>query len=266
MKIYVSADIEGVTGISHWDEASLGKQNYDFFREQMTREASAACEGAMFAGATEIVVKDAHSTGRNIPPHRLPPPVQLIRGWSGHPYSMVQELNSSFAALVLVGYHSRAGSGANPLAHTLTGKNNWIKLNGQPIAEFHLMAMTAAYEGVPVVFVSGDAALCRDVKAYDETIETVATNKGIGESVWAIHPDEAVKQIRAGVERALHNRHQIQVKPLPDYFHLEVEYKHPPSAYSNSFYPGARLQGEQSVVFETDNWFEVMRSLQFIWQ
>lgn len=263
MKIYISADIEGVTGIDHWDETTLGAINYDIFREQMTREVIAACEGAIAAGATEIVVKDAHHTGRNIPPHRLPEPATLIRGWSGHPYSMVQELNSTFTALVLVGYHSRAGSGANPLAHTLTTDISQMKINSQPVAEFHLMAMTAAYEKVPLVFVSGDAALCQDVKAYDAAIETVATNKGIGESVFSLHPEQAIRQIRKGVENALQNRQQIQPQPLPTRLELEVEYKHPPRAYRNSFYPGARLQG-RTVVLEPSNWFEVMQALQFI--
>ncbi len=264
MKIYISADIEGIAGIGHWDEATLGKDNYDIFQEQMTREVVAACEGAIAAGATEIVVQDAHDTGRNLDPSQLPYPVQLIRGWSGHPYCMVQELNSSFTALVLIGYHSRSGSGHNPLAHTLSEEMNRILLNGQPITEFHLVTMTATDVGVPVVFVSGDSGLCAAVAAYNTNIETVATKKGIGESVWGIHPEAVVKQIQAGVKRALQHREQIQIKPLPEHFHLEVEYKHPPDAYENSFYPGAKLQGEQSVIFETNDWFEVIRALAFI--
>jgi D-amino peptidase len=264
MKIYISVDIEGIAGITHWDEATLGKEGYEIFREQMTREVVAACEGAIAVGAKEIIVKDAHDSARNIDPYQLPFPVQLIREWSGHPYGMVQELDSSFTALILIGYHSQAGSGQNPLAHTLNTDINRILLNGQPIAEFHLMAMTAAYEQVPVVFVSGDAALCQAVKAYDNKIETVSTKKGIGESVWGIHPAEVVKQIQAGVEKALQAREQIQVQPLPEYFQLEVEYKHPPDAYTSSFYPGAKLQGEQTVILETNNWFEVIRALSFI--
>ncbi len=264
MKVYISADIEGVAGISHWDEATLGEQGYDIYQEQMIREVSAACEGAIAGGATEIIVKDAHDTGRNLDPYQLPYPAQLIRGWSGHPYSMVQELNSSFTAVVMIGYHSPSGSAGNPLAHTLSEKINWIMLNGQLTTEFHLMAMTAAYEKVPVVFVSGDFKLCQAVKAYDINIETVPTKKGIGESVWGIHPEEVIEKIQAGVKRVLLNPNHNQVKALPEYFKLEVQYKHPPDAYQNSFYPGAKLQGEQSIIFETNDWFEVMRALWFI--
>ena len=264
MKIYVSADIEGIAGIADWDEATLGKEGYEIFREQMTREVVAACEGAIAAGATEIIIKDAHDTGRNIDPSQLPYPVQLIKGWSGHPYSMVQELDSSFAALILIGYHSPSGSGQNPLAHTFNPNINRMLLNGQPISEFHLMTMTAAYEQVPVVFVSGDAALCQSVKVYNSKIETVSTIKGIGESVWGIHPQLVLEQIQAGVTQALQHRKQIQVQPLPEYFQFEVEYKHPPLAYKYSFYPGAKLKGEQSVILETNNWFDIIRALLFI--
>ena len=90
MKIYISADIEGVTGVTHWDETDLTKGEYNQFREQMTAEVVAACEGALEAGATEIWVKDAHDSARNIIAAKLPQAAKLIRGWSGHPFIMVQ--------------------------------------------------------------------------------------------------------------------------------------------------------------------------------
>ncbi|MDX2272006.1 MAG: M55 family metallopeptidase [Cyanobacteriota bacterium] len=266
MKVYISADIEGITGICHWDDATVGKWNYETCRQQMQEEVVAACEGAIAAGATEILVKDAHDTGRNLSPHHLPPPVELIRGWSGHPYCMVQDLDRSFDALILVGYHSRAGSAANPLAHTYTTEVTQICINHQPIAEFHLVTWTAAYEGVPTIFVAGDGDLCAAVTAYDPQIETVATLKGRGESTRSIHTRLATQQIRAGVERALDKRQHLQItaQPLPDWFVLEVTYKHPPRAYRKSFYPSASLVGEQTVRLETRDWFEVLRALEFI--
>ena len=120
MKVYISADIEGVAGIAHWDEARKNHGDYAEFREQMTREVAAACRGARAAGATEILIKDAHASGRNLLHRQLPAGVRLIRGWSGHPLSMVQELDEGFAAVMMIGYHSPASSGANPLAHTMS--------------------------------------------------------------------------------------------------------------------------------------------------
>ena len=119
MKVYISVDIEGVAGITHWDETNKAHADYPEFREQMTGEAVAAIEGARAAGATEIWVKDAHETGRNLITSMLPDGVTLIRSWAGHPLCMVQELDGTFHAVMMVGYHAAAGSEANSLAHTL---------------------------------------------------------------------------------------------------------------------------------------------------
>ncbi|MGB6371558.1 MAG: M55 family metallopeptidase, partial [Atribacterota bacterium] len=132
MKIYISADIEGVTGITHWDETEKSKSDYQKFAKQMTDEVKAACEGAINAGAKEIWIKDAHDTGRNIIAADLPQKIKLVRGWSEHPFSMVQELDKSFDALLMIGYHSFAGSSSNPLSHTLSSRTfNYIKFNGE---------------------------------------------------------------------------------------------------------------------------------------
>ena len=85
MKIYISADMEGITGVTHWDEVDHNKPPYSYFQEQMSKEVAAACEGANSAGAKEIFVKDAHYSARNIIPSFLPKNVKIIRGWSGHP-------------------------------------------------------------------------------------------------------------------------------------------------------------------------------------
>ena len=100
MKIYISADMEGITGVTHWDEVEHEKPtSFLQFQDRMTKEVSAACLGANEAGAKEIWVKDAHYSGRNILAESLPNNAKLIRGWSGHPYSMVQEIDSSFDAV-----------------------------------------------------------------------------------------------------------------------------------------------------------------------
>ena len=114
MKVYISADMEGVTGVTNWEEVDHNKPAYTQFQKQMSLEVAAACEGAISAGAKEVLVKDAHYSGRNILPSYLPKRAKIIRGWSGHPYSMLQEINSGFDALMFLGYHSRAGSGGNP--------------------------------------------------------------------------------------------------------------------------------------------------------
>jgi len=264
VQVYISADIEGVAGIGHWDETHKSKGDYPPFRDQMQAEVNAACEGALAAGATHIRVKDAHATGRNLDGCALPRPTELVRGWSGHPLLMVQELDEGYDALAFVGYHDRAGSGANPLAHTITDRINEMRINGEPVAEFHLHAMCGASLGVPAVFVAGDASLCARVALYDQRIITVPTNIGRGESVLAPHPAAVVEAIREGMEAACRAAADMTCVPLAERFVLEVDYKLPGRAYRGSWYPGAQLVSDHLVAFETDTWFEVMRALRFI--
>ncbi len=263
MKIYISADIEGVTGVTHWDETDLHKEESRTFREQMTAEVVAACEGAIQAGATEIWVKDAHDTARNLIPSKLPPEARLIRGWSSHPLMMVQELDNTFQAVLMIGYHSCASAGTSPLAHTMTGNFAHILLNDRYASEFLLHAYAAAYLQVPVVFVSGDKGLCDEVAQVNSHIATVAVKEGIGHSTVNIHPDLATARIREGVAGALKgNLTQAQI-PLPSRFSVEVRYHDHTKAYPYGFYPGARQKDPFTVQFDTGDYFEVLRFLLF---
>jgi D-amino peptidase len=265
MKIYISADIEGVAGITHWDEANVDKDVYAPFRERMNDEVAAACEGAVAAGAKQILVKDAHHTGRNIRAERLPTCARLIRGWSGHPLGMVQELDGSFTALALVGYHSRAGSDGNPLAHTLSSSAvSRLRINGQYVSEFHLVAFAAADMGVPTVFVSGDERLCRDVAAVNPYIVTVSSMSGVGDSTIGRHPELVCEEIRAGVQAALSGDPKACAFALPERFTLELEFRDAARAYSASHYPGASLIEERTIRLEAQEYYELLRALHFV--
>ena len=264
MKIYISADIEGVTGVTHWDETDLGKSESGTFREQMTAEVLAACEGALQAGAREIWVKDAHDSARNIIASRLPQAAKLIRGWSGHPFIMVQELNESFEALVLIGYHSRSGAGSSPLAHTLTGHISHMTINERPASEFLIHTYAAGFVKVPVVFVSGDQGLCNEIAQFNSHIGTVAVKEGIGNSTVSLHPDLAVTKIRDGVAKALQGDRSLCQVTLPAHFSVEIQYSRTHEAYHFGFYPGATQIDAGTIRFETDSYYEVMRFLLFV--
>ena len=263
MKIFVSADIEGVTGVTHWDETDLHHADFQAAREQMTAEVAAACEGAIIAGATEILVKDSHDSARNLIADRLPQEARLMRGWSGHPFLTLQELDKTFHAVALIGYHSRAGSGTNPLAHSFTGKVTYIRLNDQEVSEFLMDAYTAAYIGVPLVFISGDQGICDEAVAFNPYIGTVAVKQGVGGSTINIHPELATARIREGMALALKGeavKHQV---PLPPHFTVEIRYRNAPNAYHDAFYPGAQQTSPSTIRFEADDYFEVLRFMQF---
>ncbi|MBT3180637.1 MAG: amino acid amidase [Candidatus Marinimicrobia bacterium] len=265
MKVYMSVDMEGITGVTHWDEVEHNKTSaYIQFQERMTKEVVSACKGANDAGAKEIWVKDAHYSGRNILSEKLPKNVKLIRGWSGHPYSMVQELDNSFDALLMVGYHSMAGRSGNPLAHTMSSaKIDSIFINDQQSSEFFLHGNIAGKLGVPLVFVSGDAGLCEEVQDVSPNTTTHATMVGVGDSTISIQPKESRLAIQKKVKSALSGDITKCIWDHPDLFSLEVKFIKHQVAYRASHYPGASLIDAKTVHFETHNYDDIMRFMLF---
>ncbi|MDP6775232.1 MAG: M55 family metallopeptidase [Candidatus Latescibacteria bacterium] len=264
MKVYISADIEGVTGTVSWEDTGGSGADYGTYREQMTAEVAAACEGTLNAGADEVWVKDSHGAGRNLLPAKLPKEVKLIRGRRGHPFMMVEGLDGSFDALMMVGFHSRAGSDANPLAHTVSGSASHIRINDRYASEMLMHTYAAATVSVPLVFLSGDQGLCDDVASLNPNIGTVAVKEGVGELAITIHPELAVERIREGAEAAIEGDPSACAIELPDHFEVEVRYKEHMTARRMSFYPGASLKEPFVLRFETDDYFEVLRLLMFV--
>lgn len=265
MKIYLSADIEGITGIVDPSETVQSETgNYDLFALQMSREVAAACEGASIAGAKEIWIKDAHGNGKNILPYELPINTKLIRGWFRHPFSMMEGLDDSFDAILMIGYHSPAGSEDNPLAHTINSRKfHKIYLNAHLMSEFLLNAYIAAYVGVPVVFLSGDAGICEGVKALNPNISALSVNQGIGSGVISIHPQLALASISESVESALLGNLSDCLIELPQDFTLSISYIHHKDAYRAAFYPGAIRESSNRVSFYHQDFFEILRFLYF---
>jgi len=264
MKVFVSADIEGVTGVTTWAETDRAKPVFDAARRQMSAEVAAACEGAFAADADEVLVKDAHDSAFNLIPELLPKGAELIRGWSDHPLSMLQEIDDSFDALMLIGYHARARAGASPLEHTFSGRLNEVRLNGQPVSEFTFAAYTAAAYGVPTVLLSGDAGICAEAEALVSGIASVPVKRGFGASTISIQPALACDRIREAAEMALSRHSALGRIDLPDRFAVELDFRRHASAYSASFYPGAVLSDSTTVRYESDNLFEVLRAVIFM--
>ena len=264
MKIYISADIEGVTGSTNWCETEKGEDCYEYYANQMTLEVKAACIGANNAGVTEIMVKDAHDSARNIDHRLLPENTKLIRGWSGDTFSMVQELDESYDALMYIGYHSAAGRDTNPLSHTMTTYLDYVKINNHIASEFLIHSYIAAYLNVPVIFLSGDKGLCEDVKDFNENIETVAVKEGRGNSTINIHPNLALKLIEESVQKALLKDLSTCKIKLPEEFEIEIRYKEHKHAYKNSFYPGVAKIDENTISFKSNDYMEVLRMMNFL--
>ncbi len=237
MKLFISADLEGVAGVTNWCETRYGEQGYEAACHQMTLEVAAACKAALELGY-EVVIKDGHENALNINPALLPRGVQLIRGWMSTPASMMAGLDDSFDAAAYIGYHSPQGSNASPLAHTIRHDLfQGIKVNGTLASEFSLNALWASANKVTSVFLSGDLGMCELAKKSHPEIVTVATKTGIGNGTWNIHPEEAVEKIEAGMHAAL--TAEIPLLPVEKEYKLEINFRDHQHARSASWYPGA---------------------------
>lgn len=263
MKVFISADIEGINGIVDWKETEPGNNDYEMFRHQMTEEVKCACVGAHNAGADLIFVKDAHDNARNIIPSLLPDYVVLHRGWQGCPASMMAGLTNDFDAVIFIGYHSPSRSNGNSLSHTMNTHLHHVKINGTIASEFVINSYYASLLNVPTAFVSGDEALCMQVKEINDQIEVVATKKGIGGAVVSLHPNLTNKQIEEGVYKALSKKLDQNIVSLPRSFDIEIQYKSWIDAYRNSFFPGCKLVGNDRVFYHTEAYYDALVMMKF---
>ncbi len=265
MKIYISADIEGVTGVTNPTETDKAHMDFEPFAIQMSKEVSAACEGAFETGAELIYVKDGHGSGRNIIGDYLPEYARLQRGWTGDPLKMVSGVDKTFDAALFIGYHSEATSPFNPLSHTISSaKVSYIKINGIFASEYLINMYACAFYNVPVVFLSGDKGLCEHAKNISPNITTVAVKEGIGDATINIQPKDAIFQIKSKVKEALSSNYKECKVLLPEDFTVEIGYNKHMVAYTNSFYPGASLISSKAIEFKTKDYYEVMRFLLFV--
>lgn len=264
MKLFISADIEGCAGVALTDETHKNEAVYRAFAKQMTKEVAAACEAAHDAGADEIVVKDGHGDASNIDPLMMPDYVTLIRGKSGHPYNMMSGLDGSFDGVMYIGYHAPAGDPGFAISHTSTGNSLYIRLNGNYMSEFMLNSYTAASHGVPVLFVSGDRAICGMAKDMVKDITTAVTKSGLGGSTYCEAPGKVLESIRRGVKQALSGDLSRCRVELPASFTYEVTFKDWKKAYQMSFYPGMKAVDTFTDRLETSRWMDVVTAHCFV--
>lgn len=263
-KLFISADIEGTTGITLWDETENGHSRYPYFAEQMTKEVNAACLGAMDAGCADILIKDAHDSACNLIPSMLPEDIRIFRGWGSDIMSMMAGLEKGYDGVFFTGYHSGAGMDTSPLSHTMNGRNNSVYINGIIAPELMLNSLTAAYLGVPVRLVTGDKGLCDWIKAINPNVETVAVSEGRGRGSISIHPHKALRLIREAAQRAMQKDAADCMFHLPPHFHVEISFKEHFRAKSGAAYPGVTQTGATTVTYDADDYMDVLRMLDFV--
>jgi len=263
LKVFISVDMEGISGVINWDETEITGPDYSLFRRLMTLEANAAIAGALDAGATDIVVRDGHDSARNILPDLLRPEAQLIREWNG-PLSMMEGLDRTFDAVVFIGYHARAGTPDAVLKHTMSLQIYDLILNGVRLPEAGWNAAIAGYFDVPVVFLSGDAAIVKQAKEILGEIETVAVKEGLGKAAKMLAPAKSQELIQRGVASALKNLKAFKpYKPSPPY-KLEVVFTDENLAKRASWVPGIVRTGERSVGYTSNDFMDVIKYFRLV--
>ncbi|HCS48639.1 MAG TPA: hypothetical protein DIW61_10430 [Candidatus Aminicenantes bacterium] len=261
LKVLISVDMEGITGVVSADECNRRvSDDYQYFRRIMTLEANAAVEGALAAGAAEIVVRDAHDTGRNILPDLLHKSARLLRDWSFGPKEMMEGIDETFGAAVFIGYHASAGKPNAILEHTWSGRITDVKINGVSLPEAGLNALIAGHFNVPIVFVSGDQAVCDQVRGLLGEIEVVAVKKGIGAATLSLHPEVSGPLIKQGVEKALKNTGKYKPYRLTPPYRLVLTLKDEKMVDNGQYYPGAKRTGDWELTYESKDLMEVLKA------
>lgn len=264
LKVYISADMEGVAGAVTSDQLGPAGFEYAKFREYMTREVLAAIDAARAMGATEIVVSDSHGNGENLLLDLLPADIQLIRSWP-RPLMMMEGIDSTFSAALLIGYHASTANTRGVRAHTMSSANlTGLKINGVEMPEAGVSALAAGYFGVPVVMISGDDAIAAEATALLGPLETAIVKWTAGfHSARTLMPEAARGVIDQKVRSALGRLHDFKPYRMAGPLSLELTFKNYMPAELLAYLPNVSRVNAHTVKFVGTDIVEVSRFIEF---
>jgi D-amino peptidase len=266
LKVYISVDMEGVSGVVTGDQTSAGGPDYNRFRRLMTEEANAAIKGAIDAGATEIVVNDSHGSMRNLLIEELDYHAKLISN-NIKPMGMMQGIDASFDAVIFVGYHAKAGSAVGVLAHTGSGTVADLRINGRSVGEAGMNALAAGAFGVPVVMITGDQEAVAQARELVPNIEGVQVKEAIGTTAaLSSHPTVIRPEIQNAATRALKRLSEFKpVKPsAPAAF--EVRFSQTALADVAEQIPTVKRLNPHTVGYQANDYLQGYRLLRVLYR
>lgn len=264
IKVFISVDMEGIGGVVTSEQLSPTGFEYAKFREYMTAEALAAIAGAREAGATEFVVADAHGNMQNLLIDRFPAGVTIVRG-SPRPLMMMEGIDSSFSAVMFVGYHAATTNPQGVRAHTISSATfSAVTLNGQRMSESSINAMIAGYFGVPVVMVSGDEQAVGEVQKFTGKVEGAVVKRSISFHAAAVMtPDASQALIHAKAKAAVLRLKDFKATPAAGPFQLELSYKNYTPAEMMSYLPGTDRVDAHTIRFRARSIVDISRFIEF---
>src|SRR5262245_28339007 len=255
MRILISADAEGVTGVTTTTELMFGRPHWEWMRGMMTDDVNAAVEGAVAGGATEVVVNDSHWTMTNVQIERLDPRADLIKGFHKH-LAMVEGVQQADAVFFL-GYHARTGDSDGVANETILGREIVeIRMNGKPGGESEINAAICGQFGVPVIFASGDDLYQKELRETLPDVEFGLTKYALHR--WAarlIAPERSRANIRRAEQRAIERarRHEFRPHRIAGPVELTVTFSSTAEALMASLVPGSVRETPRTVAFRADD-------------
>ena len=253
MKIFISADMEGIGGLTHREHVARDGMEHQRARELMTAEVNAAVAGALEAGASEVIVNDSHGTMRNLIPELMHEEAILITG-SPKYLSMMQGINADFDGVFYVGYHARMGV-SGIMSHTYDSSvvAN-VRLNGQLVGEAGLNSMVAGHYGVPVLMLTGDKAAVEDARTVLGDFEGVAVKENVTRtSVKGVHPKKAQEMVKDGAKRAIARRGEFKPFTVEKPVTLEIEFINTGMADMAETVPGSVRVNDRCLSFTNED-------------
>ncbi|WP_418446382.1 M55 family metallopeptidase [Cloacibacillus evryensis] len=264
MKIYISSDMEGSTGVVSAAQVDCTKPQYAFGRAMQAADVAAAVKAALDSGAECVVVNDSHCTMTNLDIAGFGGEVRLITG-APKLLGMVEGARGCDAAIFL-GYHAMAGTEKAVLDHTFDQHTIYgLAINGRKMGETGVNALLCGALGVPVIMVSGDDALCLEAGSLlGRQLETCSVKEGLGRAAaLCLTPESSAELIRSGVKRAVERLKKGEFAPFTPAapYLLEVTLMNTLQTDAASLVPGAVRTAARTLRFETEDALELRRFL-----
>jgi D-amino peptidase len=269
VRVFIISDMEGVAGITRWEQATGGESLYEEGRKLYTEEINAAVRGAASAGAQEIVVMDCHGAGKgwtfnSLLPEALDERCEFVvqNQWTEY----TDSLESGCDAALFIGMHSRAGTPDGVLSHTVSG-TEWrnLRFNGTLVGETGINAALCGHWGTPVVLVTGDSATCAEAKELlGPELTTAEVKRGFGRfSARHLAPVRARALIESAAAKALQDVSAVKPYDPGKPCSIEVELSLPDRAAEYRHRRGIAITDSRTVVSTGDDWWAAWRQLYF---
>jgi D-amino peptidase len=260
MNVWISADMEGISGILAEDDLDRGRYDYDRGRDRMTADVDAAVRGAFDGGAQTVTVTDSHGAMRNLVIEDLDPRAELIQGMYT-PWVMAEGLQERPDVAFLIGYHGRAGSGG-VLSHTWSSRHVYdVRVDGVSIGELGLVAAAAGHHGVPVALVVGDDVCCAEAAAFLPGVEQVVTKRAVNRAGARMrHPAPIREELAAAARSIVERGSDVAPFTFPDGARVEIEWLSKTVAGVATLVPGVSGDDARTTTFTAADSLELLRT------